>query len=151
MAIRIVQLGSARAMGEGPRIGTVRRPPRGVPKGEFASRDFYDVWLALLSPSEGLVGAAREAKTDAQWRSFVRRFRTEMRRPDAGRVLDLLAAVSHGANFAVGCYCEDENRCHRSILRALLEQRGANIGKGSPSPRPRRPRRMPGVRTWRSP
>jgi uncharacterized protein YeaO (DUF488 family) len=127
MAVRVVQLGSPRRKGEGLRLGTVRRPPRGVPKSEFASRDFYDVWLPNLAPSEGLVKAARKAAGEPAWRSFVRRYRAEMKRPDASRVLDLLAALSRDADFSVGCYCTDERRCHRSILRALLRERGARI------------------------
>lgn len=125
MAIRIVRLGSPRARGEGLRIGTVRRPPRGVPKKEFASRDFYDVWLPNLAPSEELFRAGRRARDERQWRSFARRYRAEMRRPEASRVLDLLAALSRTADFSVGCYCEDERRCHRSLMRELLTQRGA--------------------------
>ena len=127
MAIRIVQLGSPRARTEGLRIGTVRRPPRGVPKAEFASRDFYDVWLPTLAPSESLVKSALAAKDEGAWRRFVRRYRAEMVRPDPRRVLDLLAALSHASHFSVGCYCRDEERCHRSILRALLAERRAAI------------------------
>lgn len=127
MAVRIVRLGSARRRREGLRVGTVRRPPRGVPRSEFASRDFYDVWLPNLAPSEALVSSARRASDARAWRSFVRRYRAEMKRPDAGRVLDLLAALSHHADFSVGCYCPDETRCHRSILRELLEERGARL------------------------
>ena len=125
MAIRVVRLGSRRTRGEGLRIGTVRRPPRGVPKGEFAARDFYDGWLPNLAPSEALVKAALGAKSDAAWRAFVRRYRAEMKRPEAQRVLELLAALSRSADFSVGCYCEDEARCHRSLLRELLRERGA--------------------------
>ncbi len=127
MAVRIVQLGSPRAGNEGLRIGTVRRPPRGVPKSEFASRDYYDVWLPGLSPSDSLFKAARSAKNEADWRSFIRRFRAEMSRPETSRVLDLLAALSHQTNFSVGCYCNDESRCHRSVLRQLLAERNALI------------------------
>ncbi|HEY1434787.1 MAG TPA: DUF488 family protein [Thermoanaerobaculia bacterium] len=127
MAVHIVRLGSPRGRQEGLRIGTVRRPPRGVPKAEFASRDFYDVWLPNLAPSEALVRQALRAEDDRAWRSFVRRFRAEMKRPEARRVLDLLAGLSAGADFAVGCYCEEERRCHRSVLRALLEERGAKL------------------------
>lgn len=127
MAVRVVRLGSPRARGEGPRLGTVRRPPRGVPKSEFASRNFYDVWLPNLAPSEPLVKAARNAQTDAAWKKFVRRYRAEMKRPEASRILDLLAALSHDASFSVGCYCERENRCHRSTLRELLAERGARL------------------------
>lgn len=127
MTIRIVRLGSSRIADEGLRIGTVRRPPRGVPKSEYASRDFYDVWLPNLAPSEALLKRGMSSKTDAEWRAFVRRYRAEMKAPEVGRVLDLLAALSHGASFSVGCYCADEARCHRSILRELLAARGARI------------------------
>ncbi|PRE42084.1 DUF488 domain-containing protein [Burkholderia multivorans] len=127
MGIRIVQLGSPRAAGEGLRIGTVRRPPRGVPKAEFASRDYYDVWLPTLSPSAELVAQAQAAASDAEWRAFKRHFRAEMAHGDAAKVLDLLAALSATTAFSIGCYCEDENRCHRSVLRELLAERGATI------------------------
>jgi uncharacterized protein YeaO (DUF488 family) len=127
VAVRIVQLGSPRAKGEGVRIGTVRRPPRGVPKREFATRDFYDVWLPSLAPSEGLVKLARSATDDRAWGAFTRRYRAEMHRPEASRILDLLAALSHSGDFSVGCYCDDERRCHRSVLRELLAERGAAI------------------------
>lgn len=127
MAIRVVRLGSARLPGEGPRLGTVRRPPRGVPKTQFAALDYYDVWLPLLAPSATLVSGARQGTSSADWERFERRYRAEMRRPDPSRVLDLLAALSHHADFSVGCYCEDERRCHRSVLRALLAERSASI------------------------
>ena len=127
MPIRVVQLGSARQRGEGLRIGTVRRPPRGVPKVEFASRDFYDVWLPNLAPSEALVKAALAADDERAWRAFTKRYRAEMNRPEARRVLDLLAALSHSSDFSVGCYCQDEQRCHRSTLRELLAARHARI------------------------
>ncbi len=127
VAIQVVRLGSPRARDEGPRIGTVRRPPRGVPKSEHASRDFYDVWLPGLAPSEPLVKAALKAEAERAWRAFVRRYRAEMKRPDASRLLDLLAALSHGTDFSVGCYCAEETRCHRSVLRAVLEEHGARI------------------------
>ncbi len=127
MAIRVVRLGSPRVAGEGLRLGTVRRPPRGVPKAEFSSRDFYDVWMPELAPSEALVKEAQGAGTDAQWKAFLRKYRTEMAQPERARLLDLLAALSRQADFAVGCYCEDESRCHRSALRALLAERGAEI------------------------
>ena len=127
MAIRIVQLGSRRAKGEGVRIGTVRRPPRGVPKSQFASRDFYDVWLPNLAPSESLVQAALRAKDERAWGAFTKRYRAEMNRPDARRILDLLAALSHSSAFSVGCYCQDERRCHRSVLRELLAERNARL------------------------
>jgi uncharacterized protein YeaO (DUF488 family) len=125
MAVRIVQLGSPRATNEGLRIGTVRRPPRGVPKKEFASRNYYDVWLPNLAPSDQLVKAAQSAKNEADWRAFIKRYRSEMSRAENSRVLDLLAALSHHANFAVGCYCDNEQHCHRSVLRQLLAERGA--------------------------
>ncbi|AXK62434.1 MULTISPECIES: DUF488 domain-containing protein [Burkholderia] len=127
MAIRIVRLGTPRAPGEGLRIGTVRRPPRGVPKAEFASRNYYDVWLPTLSPSAELVAQALTAETDAQWRAFARHFRAEMAHGDAPKVLDLLAALSATSAFSIGCYCEDAHRCHRSVLRELLAERGATI------------------------
>ncbi len=127
MAIRVVRLGSPRTPGEGLRVGTVRRPPRGVPKSEHASRDFYDVWLPDLSPSEGLVKEAQQAEDERAWRQFVRRYRAEMKRPEAARLLDLLAALSRQTNLAVGCYCEDEARCHRSVLRELLREHGAEL------------------------
>jgi uncharacterized protein YeaO (DUF488 family) len=130
MAIRIVRLGTPRARGEGPRLGTVRRPPRGVPKDEFASRDFYDAWLPALSPSAELVTEAQQAVNDDDeraWSRFVKRFRVEMKAPDASHLLDTLAVLSEGADFALGCYCPDESRCHRSVLRDLLRERGAVI------------------------
>jgi uncharacterized protein YeaO (DUF488 family) len=128
MAIRIVRLGSPRASGEGLRLGTVRRPPRGVPKAETASRHFYDVWLPDAAPSEALLKRAQAASGDpARWKSFVSRYRSEMKRPEARRLLDLLAALSHTTDFSVGCYCADETRCHRSVLRELLAERGAKI------------------------
>ena len=128
MAVRIVRLGSARGKGEGLRIGTVRRPPRGVPKAEFAARDYYDAWLPELSPSAELVKAALAAAGDRDWAAFVKRYRQEMAAPTPSRLLDLLAALSHHADFSVGCYCEDEARCHRSVLRELLAERGAKVG-----------------------
>lgn len=127
MAIRVVRLGSPRGKGEGLRLGTVRRPPRGVPKAEFASRDFYDVWLPDLAPGEELVKAAQAAADERAWKAFERKYRAEMGAPHAARLLDLLAALSHRTSFAVGCYCADEARCHRSILRALLAERGAEV------------------------
>ena len=127
MAVSVVRLGSPRAPGEGLRIGTVRRPPRGVPKAEFARRNFYDVWLPTLSPSPALVRRALAARTAADWRTFERGFRSEMRQAEPSRILDLLAALSREANFSVGCYCEEESRCHRSVLRTLLAERGALI------------------------
>lgn len=130
MAVRIVQLGSPRARGEGLRIGTVRRPPRGVPKTEYAARDFYDVWLPELAPSAPLVEVGLKAireKDDRAWRAYAKRYLAEMRAPGAARMLDLLAALSHQTSFAVGCYCADESRCHRALLRRLLEERGATV------------------------
>ncbi|HEY0489434.1 MAG TPA: DUF488 family protein [Telluria sp.] len=127
MAVRIVRLGTPRAAAEGVRIGTVRRPPRGVPRSEFASRDYYDVWLPNLAPSAGLMTAGRNAVTEAEWSHFAKAYRREMNAPDASRVIDLLAALSHASAFAVGCYCEDERHCHRGILRDLLSERGAMI------------------------
>ena len=127
MAIRIVQLGTPRTAGEGLRLGTVRRPPRGVPKADFARRDFYDVWLPNLSPSAELVAEGLAADDAKQWRRFTRKFEAEMKQPDASRVLDLLAALSHQTAFSLGCYCDDENRCHRSVLRKLLTERRAKI------------------------
>ncbi|MFO1266080.1 MAG: DUF488 family protein [Rubrivivax sp.] len=133
MAIRIVRLGTPRAKNEGLRLGTVRRPPRGVPKAEFAKRDFYDVWLPALSPSAELVTQAQAAVDDGSdkaWAAFARRFKAEMNEPDASRLIDLLAALSHQTSFSLGCYCENEARCHRSVLRELLGQRGADIAAG---------------------
>ncbi|MEL1265806.1 DUF488 domain-containing protein [Pseudoxanthomonas putridarboris] len=127
MAVRIVRLGSPRAKDEGLRIGTVRRPPRGVPKSEFAARDWYDVWFPNLAPSAERVKQAQDAKTPKEWAEFARHYRAEMATPENARTLDLLAALSHQANFSVGCYCEDETHCHRTVLRELLEQRGAKL------------------------
>ena len=128
MPVRIVRLGSPRAPDEGLRIGTVRRPPRGVPKAEFASGDWYDVWYPNLAPSVETMHLGQQAQDDAGWRVFTRRYRSEMAAPEASRSLDLLAALSHRTAFSVGCYCEDESRCHRSLLRALLAERGADLG-----------------------
>ncbi len=130
MAIRIVQLGSARTAGEGLRLGTVRRPPRGVPKAQFASRDYYDVWLPNLAPSAAMVAEGLAADDARQWAAFSRKYKAEMNLPDASHLLDTLAALSHQTAFSMGCYCEDESRCHRSLLRGLLVQRGAEIAKG---------------------
>jgi uncharacterized protein YeaO (DUF488 family) len=129
MAIHVVRLGDPRRPGEGLRIGTVRRPPRGVPKREFASRNFYDVWLPEAAPSEALLKRGRAPGSDAAWRSFARRYRAEMSRPEASRLLDLLAALSRQTSFAIGCYCADESRCHRSLLRELLAKRGAVLAR----------------------
>jgi uncharacterized protein YeaO (DUF488 family) len=127
VAIRVVRLGSPRARGEGLRVGTVRRPPRGVPRSEYAARDLYDVWLPELAPSEALVKVALRERDDQAWKRFARRYRAEMKRPAARRLLDLLAALSRRTHFSVGCYCEDERRCHRSVLRELLAEHGAEI------------------------
>ena len=127
MPIRIVRLGTPRAPGEGLRLGTVRRPPRGVPREEFASRDYYDVWLPNLAPSADLMAEGRAAQDDREWAAFRRKYEAEMKHPDAGHLLDALAALSHQTAFSVGCYCEDEQRCHRSVLRELLARRGAAI------------------------
>ncbi|MCR8960282.1 DUF488 family protein [Variovorax sp. S2] len=127
MSIRIVRLGTPRAHGEGLRIGTVRRPPRGVPKTEFASQDWYDVWYPNLAPSAETMKLGQEAETPAQWNAFMRKYKAEMAEADASRSLDLLAALSHSTALSVGCYCEDESRCHRSLLRALLAERGADF------------------------
>jgi uncharacterized protein YeaO (DUF488 family) len=127
MTVRIVRLGSPRIEDEGLRIGTVRRPPRGVPKAKFSSDNWYDVWFPNLAPTPETVKSALEAETPAQWQAFFRKYRAEMATPDNSRTLDLLAALSHTSDFSVGCYCEDESRCHRSALRALLAERGAKI------------------------
>ena len=127
MAIRIVRLGSPRVSGEGLRLGTVRRPPRGVPKSEHASRDFYDVWLPDLAPSEDLLKEALRADDELQWKAFVRRYRAEMKRPAAVHLLALLAGLSHQTNLSAGCYCEDEAHCHRSVLKELLLEHGADV------------------------
>lgn len=131
MTVRIVRLGSPRHPEEGLRIGTVRRPPRGVPKAEYAARDLYDVWLPNLAPSEALLKEAQTAAAagdERSWKSFVRRYRAEMKAPENRALLDTLAALSKHANFSVGCYCAEETRCHRSVLRTLLEERGARLG-----------------------
>jgi len=125
--MQVVRLGSPRLPSEGLRIGTVRRPPRGIPKADVASRNFYDVWLPELAPSEELVSLAQAARDEKGWRVFVRRYRAEMSRPEKGRLLDLLAALSRQTNVSVGCYCADENRCHRSVLRELLAEHGASF------------------------
>ena len=127
MAISIVRLGSGRFPGEGLRIGTVRRPPRGVPKKDYSARNFYDVWLPTLAPSAATVKFAQRAQSARDWAQFRKRYRAEMARPDSKATLDLLAALSHASDFSVGCYCEDEARCHRSVLRELLEERGARM------------------------
>lgn len=128
MTVRIVKLGSARAADEGVRIGTVRRPPRGVPKSEFSSQNWYDVWYPNLAPSVETMKLGQQAETPAQWAAFSKKYRAEMATPEATRTLEVLAALSHTGNFSVGCYCEDEAHCHRSVLRELLAEKGAKIG-----------------------
>lgn len=127
MVVRIVRLGSPRSPDEGTRVGTVRRPPRGVPKAEFASGNWYDVWYPNLAPEPDTVRMAQQAAGVAEWQAFTRKYRAEMARPENSRTLDLLAALSQHASFSLGCYCEDESHCHRSVLRALLAERGARI------------------------
>lgn len=127
MSIRIVRLGSPRLLSEGPRIGTVRRPPRGVPKAEFASGNWYDVWYPALAPSAATIKLAQSAATPQQWQVFARTFRSEMNAAENRRTIELLAMLSHSANFSVGCYCADESRCHRSILRQLFLDAGAIV------------------------
>jgi uncharacterized protein YeaO (DUF488 family) len=127
MAIKIVRLGSPREEGEGLRIGTVRRPPRGVRKEEYSSKNIYDVWFPNLSPSEPLLKEGLAAKDEKSWKAFKRKFLAEMKSPGASKDLDLLAALSHRTNMSIGCYCKDESHCHRSILRELLAERGADV------------------------
>jgi uncharacterized protein YeaO (DUF488 family) len=127
MVLRIVKLGTARAKDEGTRIGTVRRPPRGVPRTAYASQNWYDVWFPNLAPTVDTMKAAQRADTAGQWLAFRKKYRAEMSAPEASRTLDVLAALSYHANFSVGCYCEDESHCHRSVLRALLVEKGAKI------------------------
>jgi uncharacterized protein YeaO (DUF488 family) len=127
MPIAVLRLGTPRRPDEGLRLGTVRRPPRGVPKTQFAELDYYDVWLPILSPSPELVAFAQRPRDDRWWKVFERKFRAEMNKPHAARVLDLLAAFSRQTNFAIGCYCENEERCHRFILKKLLKERGAEL------------------------
>jgi uncharacterized protein YeaO (DUF488 family) len=127
MTVRIVRLGTPRIEGEGVRIGTVRRPPRGVPKNEFASRNYYDVWFPTLAPSLATMKLGLGAKTDAQWARFAKKYKAEMAKPVASRAMEVFAMLSRDSNFSVGCYCEDENRCHRSLLRRLLVEKGAKL------------------------
>ena len=127
MVVRVVRLGSVRVEGEGTRIGTVRRPPRGVPKAEFSSRNWYDVWFPNLAPSLETMKLGQDADTAAQWAAFIKKYRAEMSRPEASHALELLAALSKDSNFSVGCYCENEEHCHRSALRALLVEKGATV------------------------
>jgi uncharacterized protein YeaO (DUF488 family) len=128
MTIRILRLGMPRLPGEGTRVGAVRRLPRGVPKERYAADDWFDVWYPELSPSPELLAQGKAARTEAEWQAFARAFRAEMNRPAPRRTLDLLAALSRDADFSIGCYCADESRCHRSVLRALLQERGAPLG-----------------------
>lgn len=127
MTVRIVRLGSDRLPGEGLRLGTVRRPPRGVPKTEFAKRNYYDVWLPTLAPEAETVKRAQAATSAREWARFAKQYRAEMARPESRATLELLAALSHRTDFSVGCYCEDESRCHRSVLRELLVEHGAKV------------------------
>ena len=129
MAVRVIRLGTKRQPGEGTRIGTVRRPPRGVPKARFARDNWYDVWFPNLAPSLATMKLGLQAATPAQWSRFARKYRSEMASPDASHSIELLATLSHHSDFSVGCYCEDEARCHRSILRELLLGKGARIAK----------------------
>jgi uncharacterized protein YeaO (DUF488 family) len=127
MTVRIVRLGQPRVKGEGTRLGTVRRPPRGVRKQDFSRLDWYDVWYPVLAPSLATMKLGLGAKSERQWKAFARKYRAEMSVPAASQSLDVLAALSRHANFSVGCYCEDEHRCHRSLLRELLASRGADV------------------------
>jgi uncharacterized protein YeaO (DUF488 family) len=129
VSVKVLRLGTPRASSEGLRLGTVRRPPRGVPKNRFAADNWYDVWLPTLAPSEAVVKLGLSANTESQWAAFRKKYRAEMGKPDAARLLDLLAALSKQTNFAVGCYCENEDRCHRSVLRQLLKEHGADVAK----------------------
>ena len=128
LTVRVIRLGTPRIEAEGVRIGTVRRPPRGVPKTDFATKNWYDVWLPILAPSLDTMKLAQGARTPTQWARFVKKYRSEMARPDANHAAELLAKLSHHTNFSVGCYCENEARCHRSILRELLVKKGAKVG-----------------------
>ncbi len=127
MSIRIIRLGSPREAGEGLRLGTVRRPPRGIPKSEYATRDFYDIWFPNLSPSHELMKEGKMSDDEASWSAFRKKFRSEMSGTEASKILDLLAALSHQTNMSLGCYCDNENRCHRSVLKELLMERGASL------------------------
>lgn len=132
MAVRVVRLGTPRAPDEGLRLGTVRRPPRGVKKADFARRDYYDMWLPVLAPSQALVASAHSHDwTDARWAKYAQRYRAEMSHPVPKRLIALLAQMSRHVNFSIGCYCEREERCHRSLLKTLLEKEGARIGHSS--------------------
>ena len=127
MVVRVVRLGSDRVDGEGLRIGTVRRPPRGVPKTQFASQNWYDVWYPELSPTPELMAQGQSSQSESEWNAFVRKFRKQLSESTTSRTLDLLAAMSASTNFSLGCYCEREERCHRSVLRAVLKERGARM------------------------
>ena len=127
MSIRIVRLGTPRHPNEGVRIGTVRRPPRGVPKSEHAARDFYDTWLPELAPTPDLMKLGKAVASDEEWEAFAKKYRAEMASPEKNRLIDLLAKLSSGSQFSVGCYCEDESRCHRSLLREILSEHGADL------------------------
>lgn len=127
MTVHIVRLGSDRLKNEGLRIGTVRRPPRGVPKTEFSSQNWYDVWLPNLSPSPDTMKMGKNVKTEKEWKAFNTKYRKEMAKPENTRILELLAALSQNTDFSVGCYCEDEARCHRSVLKELLVEKGARV------------------------
>jgi uncharacterized protein YeaO (DUF488 family) len=127
VSVRVVRLGTPRHPEEGVRIGTVRRPPRGVPKEEHASQDWYDVWYPNLAPSPETMKLGKAAESEKEWEAFTRKYRAEMKAPEARHSLSLLATLSHTADFSVGCYCEDERRCHRSVLRELLEEAGAEL------------------------
>ena len=131
MAVRIVRLGSLRSKDEGTRIGTVRRPPRGVPKAEFAQKNWYDVWFPNLAPSLETMNLAQAAKTTVEWATFIKRYRAEMTSPENAHAIQLLAVLSHQTNFSVGCYCEKEEHCHRSVLRRLLTENGAKLASAS--------------------
>jgi len=135
VAIRVVRLGSKRVGGEGIRIGTVRRPPRGVPKSEFASQNWYDVWFPNLAPSVETMKLGQNATTPAQWARFIRKYRAEMATPENSHAIELLASLSHQTDFSVGCYCENEAHCHRSLLRELLAERGARLETAARSKR----------------
>ena len=132
MAVRVIRLGTPRSAGEGTRIGTVRRPPRGVPKAAFAAQNWYDAWYPNLAPTVQTMKLGQAATTPAQWAAFAKRYRAEMAAPDARRSIELLARLSHDADFSVGCYCENEAHCHRSVLRALLLEKGAVLAQGTP-------------------
>ena len=132
MTVHVLRLGSDRIEGEGLRIGTVRRPPRGVPKADFSSQNWYDVWFPNLSPSIETMKMGKNARTDKEWLAFKKKYRAEMTTPENSRILELLACLSHHTNFSVGCYCKDEAHCHRSVLRDLLIEKGAQIARPNP-------------------